>query len=65
MQVPFQLEQREPTELDLGEVLNEMVPLATTMSESIARLRHWAKGSARHTTFADRPSNGKRKLDLS
>ena len=58
---------REPTELDLGEVLNEMVPLATTMSEAIERLRHWAKGRARHATWAasDRPSNGKRKLDLS
>lgn len=57
--------QREPAELDLGEVLNEMVPLATTMSESIERLRHWAKGRARHASFADRPTNGRRKLDLS
>jgi len=38
---------REPTELDLGEVLGESVPLATTMSESIERLRHWANGRAR------------------
>ncbi len=40
-------EDREPTELDLGEVLGESVPLATTMSESIERLRHWANGRAR------------------
>jgi len=55
---------REPTELDLGEVLCESVPLATTMSESIEQLRHWSKGRARHATHADRPANGKRKLDL-
>ncbi len=40
-------EDREPTELDLGEGLIESVPLATTMSESIERLRHWANGRAR------------------
>ena len=40
-------EDRDPTELDLGEVLGESVPLATTMSESIERLRHWANGRAR------------------
>jgi len=57
-------EDREPTELDLGEVLSESVPLATTMSEPIERLRHWAKGRARHATHAERPHNGKRKLDL-
>ena len=56
---------REPTELDLGEVLCESVPLATTMSESIEQLRHWAKTRARHATHADNPTNGKRKLDLS
>ncbi|MEC5129504.1 AAA family ATPase [Verrucomicrobiales bacterium BCK34] len=56
---------REPTELDLGEVLCESVPLATTMSESIEQLRHWAKTRARHATHADKPANGRRKLDLS
>ena len=55
---------REPTELDLGEVLCESVPLATTMSESIERLRHWSKGRARHATHADRQASGRRKLDL-
>ncbi len=47
-------EEREPTELDLGEVLCESVPLATTMSESIERLRHWAKGRARHASMTGR-----------
>jgi AAA+ superfamily predicted ATPase len=58
-------EDREPTELDLGGVLCDSVPLATTMSEEIERLRHWAKTRARHATHADKSANGKRKLDLS
>ena len=49
-------EEREPTELDLGEVLCESVPLATSMSESIERLRHWAKGRARGASGATRPA---------
>ncbi|MDF1862598.1 MAG: AAA family ATPase [Verrucomicrobiales bacterium] len=56
-------EDREPTELDLGEVLAGSVPLATTMSESIERLRHWSEGRARHATGNDRPRRGRRKLD--
>ena len=47
-------EDREPSELDLGEVLCESVPLATTMSESIERLRHWAKGRARNASMTGR-----------
>ena len=57
-------EDREPTELDLGEVLCESVPLATTMSESIERLRHWAKGRARHASAKETPSRRGRKLEL-
>tara|TARA_R110002096_G_scaffold342549_1_gene535517 strand:- start:3676 stop:5175 length:1500 start_codon:yes stop_codon:yes gene_type:complete len=57
-------ENREPTDLDLGEILCDFVPLATSMAEPIERLRHWAKGKARNATHADRPPNGKRKLDL-
>ncbi|MCB1064785.1 MAG: AAA family ATPase [Verrucomicrobiae bacterium] len=57
-------EDREPTELDLGEVLSASVPLATTMSESIERLRHWSQGRARHATRNNPPCHGKRKLDL-
>jgi len=47
-------EEREPAELDLGEVLCESVPLATTMSESIERLRHWSKGRARNASLTGR-----------
>ena len=57
-------EEREPTELDLGEVLCESVPLATTMSESIERLRHWSKGRARHASTKETPSRRGRKLNL-
>lgn len=57
-------EEREPTELDLGEVLCESVPLATTMSESIERLRHWAKGRARHASAKETHGRRGRKLDL-
>ena len=57
-------EDRETTELDLGEVLCESVPLATTMSESIERLRHWSKGRARHASAKETPSRRGRKVDL-
>jgi len=40
-------EDREPAELDIGEVLIDSVPLATTMAEPIERLRKWASGRAR------------------
>ena len=54
---------REPTELDLGEVLSHSVPLATTMSEPIERLRHWSQGRARQATSDDRPRKSGRKID--
>ena len=58
-------EDREPTELDLGKVLNAVIPLTLSMPEAIERTRHWARGRARHASHDDRPQNGKRKLDLS
>lgn len=58
-------EDREPGELDLGEVLNESVPLAVSMSESIERLRQWAKGRARHASGGDKPSRRQdRKIEV-
>src|SRR5690606_37131811 len=57
-------EDREPGELDLGEVLNESVPLAVTMSESIERLRHWAKGRARHASASGNTCRSGRKIGL-
>jgi SpoVK/Ycf46/Vps4 family AAA+-type ATPase len=57
-------EDREPGELDLGEVLNESVPLAVSMSESMECLRQWARGRARHAWAKDTQGRGGRKLDL-
>ncbi len=47
-------EDREPGELDLGEVLNESVPLAVSLSESIEPLRAWSKGRARNASVTGR-----------
>jgi hypothetical protein len=58
-------EDREPGELDLGEVLNESVPLAVSMSESIERLRRWAKGRARHASAGEKSTRRQgRKIDV-
>jgi len=51
---------RDPTELDLGEILATSVPLATSMSESIERLRHWSRGRARHASHSDHPQKSRR-----
>jgi hypothetical protein len=52
-------EDREPGELDLGEVLNESVPLAVSMSESIEHLRQAGHGMRRHRAIrANRPRAG-------
>jgi SpoVK/Ycf46/Vps4 family AAA+-type ATPase len=58
-------EEREPTDLDLGEVLCESVPLATSMAESIERLRHWAGGRARCASAKkEKQGRGGRKLAI-
>ncbi|HRQ87558.1 MAG TPA: AAA family ATPase, partial [Bacteroidia bacterium] len=57
-------EDREPGELDLGEALNESVPLAVTMAESIEHLRHWTKGRARHASADGKQGRGGRKVNL-
>jgi len=57
-------EDREPGELDLGEVLNESVPLAVSMSESMERLRQWARGRARHASAKEKQGRGGRKLEV-
>jgi hypothetical protein len=59
------VEDREPSELDLGEVLSESVPLATSMAESIERLRHWAGGRARCASAKkEKQGRGGRKLAI-
>ena len=41
---------KEPSDLDITEVLTEFVPLSKTMAEQISGLRNWAKGRARAAT---------------
>jgi len=41
---------KEPTDLDIAQVLTEFVPLSKLMAEQIIALRNWAKGRARLAT---------------
>lgn len=41
---------KEPTDLDIAQVLTEFVPLSKLMGEQIAALRNWVKGRARSAT---------------
>ena len=43
-------EEEEPSDLTIGEVLVDFVPLSKLMAEQIAGLRQWAKGRARNAT---------------
>jgi len=43
---------REPTDLTINTVLNDVVPLSKLMAEPISALRQWAKGRARLATSA-------------
>jgi hypothetical protein len=40
----------EPTDLPIGEVLVDFVPLSKLMAEQLGALRNWAKGRARPAT---------------
>ena len=42
--------EKEPTDLDIGGVLTEFVPLSRLMAEQIGSLRQWSKGRARLAT---------------
>jgi hypothetical protein len=42
--------EEEPTDLTIGEVLTEFVPLSKLMAEQLGALRTWAKGRARPAT---------------
>jgi hypothetical protein len=41
---------KEPTDLNICQVLTDTTPLSKLMAEQIAGLRTWAKGRARLTT---------------
>ena len=43
-------QEQEPTDLTIGEVLVDFVPLSKLMGESMTALRTWAKGRARPAT---------------
>ncbi len=43
-------QEQEPTDLTIGEVLVDFVPLSKLMGESMTALRSWAKGRARPAT---------------
>ena len=51
--------EKEPTDLDIAQVLTEFVPLSKLMAEQIAGLRNWAKGRARLATSAQEDRRGK------
>jgi SpoVK/Ycf46/Vps4 family AAA+-type ATPase len=50
----------EPTDLTIGEVLVDFVPLSKLMSEQITSLRSWAKGRARMATTIQPSSSGRK-----
>jgi len=50
----------EPTDLTLGTVLVDFVPLSRLMEEQITRLRQWSKGRARTATSKEPEKKGRR-----
>jgi ATP-dependent 26S proteasome regulatory subunit len=54
-------EGKEPTDLTIATVLNDLVPLSKLMSEQIAGIRNWAKGRARMASTQQLPEQ-QRKL---
>ena len=53
---------REPTDLNIAQVLTDLVPLSKLMAEQITGLRNWAKGRARLATSQQCPERGLRKI---
>ncbi|MEA3210773.1 MAG: hypothetical protein QOE70_3830 [Chthoniobacter sp.] len=53
-------QEEEPTDLTIGEVLVDFVPLSKLMSEQITALRLWAKGRARIATTVQPSSSGRK-----
>ena len=43
-------EDKEPTDLTIAQVLNDLVPLSKLMAEQINAMKQWAKGRARYAT---------------
>ncbi len=53
-------QRREPTDLSIAMLLNELVPLSKLMSEQIDNLRRWAKGRARRATANEAENRGRK-----
>jgi AAA+ superfamily predicted ATPase len=51
---------KEPTDLDIAQVLTEFVPLSKLMAEQIGALRNWAKGRARLATSVVAEKRGRK-----
>ena len=51
---------KEPTDLIVSMVLNDLVPLSKLMAEQIAALRTWAKGRARMATSQEEGKRGRK-----
>lgn len=53
-------ESKEPTDLTVSLVLNDLVPLSKLMAEQIAALRNWSRGRARLATSTTEEKKGRR-----
>ncbi len=53
---------REPSDLDVAQILSEFVPLSKLMAEQITGLRNWAKGRARPATSSQRTEENLRRI---
>jgi len=51
---------KEPTDLTISMVIEDLVPLSKLMNEQIAALRKWAKGRARPATTPEAEKTGRR-----
>lgn len=56
--------EKEPTDLDVAQVLTEFVPLSKLMAEQITGLRNWAKGRARPATSQSTSERVLRKIHV-
>ena len=54
--------EKEPTDLDIAQVLTEFVPLSKLMAEQIGGLRNWAKGRARLATSFEQEKRGRKMM---
>ena len=53
-------ESKEPTDLTVSMVLNDLVPLSKLMAEQITALRQWAEGRARLATSQEEGKRGRK-----